>query len=84
MEVLPLIITISLALVAGIAAVFIWAVRSDQFEDLEGPAWRMLQDDDSRPPAEGPDEQSTTSPTQSRPNSAAATPRRDTGKDRSD
>jgi cbb3-type cytochrome oxidase maturation protein len=56
MEVLPLIITVSLALVAGIAAVFIWAVRSDQFEDLEGPAWRMLQDDDSRPPPREPDE----------------------------
>jgi len=56
MEVLPLIIVVSLALVAAIAAVFIWAVKSDQFEDLEGPAWRMLQDDDSRPPPREPDE----------------------------
>jgi cbb3-type cytochrome oxidase maturation protein len=50
MEILPLIIAVSLVLVALIAGLFIWAVRSDQFEDLEGPAWRVLQDDDSRPP----------------------------------
>ena len=36
-----------LVLVALIAAVLIWAVRSGQFEDLEGPAWRVLEDDDA-------------------------------------
>lgn len=25
--------------------VFLWAVRSGQFEDLEGPKYRMLEDD---------------------------------------
>ena len=31
---------------------FIWALRSGQFEDLEGAAYRALDDDD---PPEGPD-----------------------------
>jgi cbb3-type cytochrome oxidase maturation protein len=31
----------------GIAiGVFLWAVRSGQFEDMEGPAHRILMDDD--------------------------------------
>ena len=31
----------------GIAIwVFLWAIRSGQFEDLEGPAHRILMDDD--------------------------------------
>ena len=29
---------------------FLWALRSGQFEDLEGAAWRALDDD--QPPAE--------------------------------
>lgn len=29
----------------GLAA-FLWALRSHQFEDLEGAGWRAIQDDD--------------------------------------
>lgn len=29
----------------GLAA-FIWSLRSGQYDDLEGAAWRILQDDD--------------------------------------
>ncbi len=29
----------------GLAA-FIWSLRSGQYEDLEGAAWRILEDDD--------------------------------------
>ncbi len=25
---------------------FIWSLRSGQYDDLEGAAWRILQDDD--------------------------------------
>ena len=32
-------------LAAGIWA-FAWSVRSGQFEDMEGPAYRILMDDD--------------------------------------
>lgn len=37
----------------GLAA-FIWALRSGQFEDLEGAAYRALEDDDE--PADAQDE----------------------------
>jgi cbb3-type cytochrome oxidase maturation protein len=29
----------------GLAA-FIWSLRSGQYDDLEGAAWRILEDDD--------------------------------------
>ncbi len=29
----------------GLAA-FIWSLKSGQYDDLEGAAWRILQDDD--------------------------------------
>jgi len=45
-EILYLLIPLSLALVALIAWALLWAVRSGQFDDLEGPAWRVLMDDD--------------------------------------
>ena len=33
-------------IVVAAAVGFFWAVRSGQFEDLEGPAQRILMDDD--------------------------------------
>ncbi len=57
MEILYLLIPLSLVLVFLIAAVFWWAVKSGQFDDLEGPAYRILMDDDSpvasRPEGDG-------------------------------
>ena len=43
-----LIILIPVALVLGLIglAAFLWAVRSGQFEDLDGAAERILMDDD--------------------------------------
>jgi len=29
---------------------FLWSLRSGQYEDLEGAAWRILQDDDQPKP----------------------------------
>ncbi len=46
MEVLMLLIPMSVVLVALIGAVFWWSVSSGQFDDLEGPAHRILADDD--------------------------------------
>lgn len=46
MDILYLLIPLSLVLVFAIGAVFWWALRSGQFEDLEGPAHRILMDDD--------------------------------------
>jgi cbb3-type cytochrome oxidase maturation protein len=54
MESLYLLIPVALVLVVVIVAGFLWAVRSGQFDDLEGPAWSILMDDDDgpRPPGE--------------------------------
>lgn len=46
MEVTFVLIGITVVLVLAIAVVLLWAVRSGQFEDLEGPAWRVVMDDD--------------------------------------
>lgn len=45
MDVLYLLIPVSLLLVFAAGAVFWWALGSGQFEDLEGPAYRILADD---------------------------------------
>lgn len=46
MDILYLLIPLSVVLVFLIAAVFWWSVRSGQFDDLEGPAVRVILDDD--------------------------------------
>ncbi len=46
MESIYLLIPISVVLVFGIAVAFWWSVRSGQFDDLEGPGFRILMDDD--------------------------------------
>lgn len=51
MESIYLLIPISVLLVFGIAIAFWWSVRSGQFDDLEGPGFRVLMDDDEAPPA---------------------------------
>jgi len=45
-----------LTLALGIAAwlLFMWAVRSGQFDDIEGPKYRIFDDDDI-PVADEPD-----------------------------
>ena len=49
MTVLLYLIPIALALgLAGLAA-FLWALRSGQFDDLDGAAHRILFDDDDPP-----------------------------------
>ena len=47
MDILLLLIPLSVLLVFGIGAVFWWSVASGQFDDLEGPAHRILADDDT-------------------------------------
>lgn len=46
MDILNFIIPLSLVLVGVIVGAFLWAVRSGQFDDLEGPAHRILHDDE--------------------------------------
>jgi cbb3-type cytochrome oxidase maturation protein len=47
MEILYILVPLSVVLVFGIGAVFWFAVRSGQFDDLEGPALKILTDDDT-------------------------------------
>jgi cbb3-type cytochrome oxidase maturation protein len=46
MEIMYLLVPISVLLVFVIGVVFWWSIRHGQFEDLEGPAYRILMDDD--------------------------------------
>lgn len=46
MESLYLLIPLSVLLVFAVALAFLWSVKSGQFDDLEGPAYRILMDDD--------------------------------------
>ena len=49
MESLYILIPLSVVLVFVIGGVFWWSVRSGQFDDLEGPAHRLLMDDRDDP-----------------------------------
>ncbi len=49
MDIIYLLLPVALVIVIIIIAIFFWAVKSDQFEDLEGPAHRILMDDDEKP-----------------------------------
>lgn len=55
MESLYLLIPVSIVLVFVIAGLFWWSVRSGQFDDLEGPAHRILMDADKTPATPGKD-----------------------------
>ena len=46
MDILFLLIPLSVVLALLIGAAFSWAAKSGQFDDLEGPAHRILADDD--------------------------------------
>lgn len=54
MSILYLLIPLSLILLGLAVWAFFWAVKHDQFEDLEGPAHRILFDEDENdlPPEE--------------------------------
>lgn len=59
MEILFLLIPLSLVLVALIVWAFLWAIRSGQFDDLDGPPYRVLLDEERVSPeddAQGQDE----------------------------
>ena len=52
MEILVFLVPLALMLgLAGLAA-FLWSLRSGQYDDLDGAAWRAIADDD--PPQETP------------------------------
>ncbi|MEE2920637.1 cbb3-type cytochrome oxidase assembly protein CcoS [Hyphomonas sp.] len=49
MSIIVYLIPVALALgLLGLVA-FIWSIRSGQFEDMDGPAYRILDDDNDHP-----------------------------------
>ncbi|MFU2487511.1 cbb3-type cytochrome oxidase assembly protein CcoS [Thauera sp. WH-1] len=60
MESLYLLIPISVFLVFVIGLIFWWSLRSGQYDDMEGPAYRLLMDDrDELPSAKASDAEPT-------------------------
>lgn len=52
MESLYLLIPISVILVFVIGVLFWWSLRNGQYDDLEGPAYRLLMDDRDEAPGD--------------------------------
>ena len=58
MDIIVVLIPIALFLgLLGLGA-FLWALKSGQFDDLDGAAHRILFDDEDEPPDDGPPERS--------------------------
>ncbi|AVI62451.1 cbb3-type cytochrome oxidase assembly protein CcoS [Halomonas sp. GFAJ-1] len=69
MTILYLLIPLSLILLGLAVWAFFWAVKHDQFDDLEGPAYRVLFDDDENDlTKEQRDERKLASRKQAKPN----------------
>ncbi|MCO4846804.1 MAG: cbb3-type cytochrome oxidase assembly protein CcoS [Yoonia sp.] len=49
MDILLVLIPVSLALSIAALVAFLWTLRSAQYDDLDGAAWRILSDDDTDP-----------------------------------
>jgi cbb3-type cytochrome oxidase maturation protein len=60
-SILYLLIPLAVVLMGIAIGIFVWSIRSGQYDDLEGPAHRILMDDDdpmipgNRPAAKDPD-----------------------------
>ena len=46
---LVILIILSLCVGVGVWLVFLWAVKRGEFDDVEGPKYRMLDDDEDIP-----------------------------------
>jgi cbb3-type cytochrome oxidase maturation protein len=57
MEIVTLLIGLALILVVVIIWAFFWAVKSGQFDDMEGPAHRIIMEED-QPLKQSDDEKS--------------------------
>ena len=49
MEILYLLVPLAVIIAGVIVWAFLWSIRSGQFDDLEGPAHRILMDEDDKP-----------------------------------
>ena len=48
MGILILLLPLSLLLSGAAVAAYFWACRGDQFDDMDGPAYQILFDDDQK------------------------------------
>jgi len=46
MTVIYVVLPIAIVLAVGFVAAFIWATRSGQYDDMDSPAMRMLNDEE--------------------------------------
>jgi len=53
MEILVILVPLALALGGAGLVAFLWSLRSGQYDDLDGAAWRAIADDDP-PPQDAP------------------------------
>jgi len=51
-EILYILIPLAAVVAVIVALAFFWSVKSGQFDDLEGPAHRILMDRDDAPPTD--------------------------------
>ena len=60
MEILYLLVPLSVAFVFLIAYFFWWSLKNGQYEDMDGPGYKILMDDDRDPriPADPADKKS--------------------------
>ncbi|MDO6590071.1 cbb3-type cytochrome oxidase assembly protein CcoS [Loktanella sp. D2R18] len=49
MNILVVLIPVSLILGGLGLAAFLWSLRSEQYDDLDGDAWRILSEDEDKP-----------------------------------
>lgn len=49
MEILYVLVPLSVVLVTIAIGIFFWAINSEQFDDLDTPAWRILNDEVRKP-----------------------------------
>ena len=49
MNILVYLVPLALLLGGSWLALFLWSLRAGQYEDMEGPAWRILSDEDVKP-----------------------------------
>jgi cbb3-type cytochrome oxidase maturation protein len=54
-EIVFLLVPMAALLAFGVVAALVWAVRTGQFDDLEGEGQRILMDDDAPPAAQHAD-----------------------------
>jgi len=51
MNILLVLIPASLILGGHGLGAFLWSLRANQYDDLDGDAWRILSEDDKKPPS---------------------------------